>query len=99
MISDQGTVSPGESLGRNGKLPRASQSQTYFGEQMKRLLLLLVCALVPCGGIHAAEFDSLEGIGDVTDYSTTATGVVFNCRDGSQVQITVLAADLVRVRA
>ena len=66
---------------------------------MKRLLLLLICSVVPCGALHAADFDSLESIGDVTNYSTTATGVVFNCRDGSQLQVTVLAADLVRVRA
>ena len=66
---------------------------------MKRLLLLLVCSVVPCGALHAAEIDKLETTGDVTKYSTTETGVVLNCRDGSQVQITVLAADLVRVRA
>src|SRR5438128_2033087 len=66
---------------------------------MKRLLLLLIWSVVSCVALHAAEFDSLESIGDITNYSTTARGVVFNCRHGSQVQITVLAADLVRVRA
>jgi hypothetical protein len=45
------------------------------------------------------RFRRPASIGTFTNYNTTSSGVVFNCRDNSQVQITVLAPDLVRVRA
>src|SRR5205085_8422214 len=38
-------------------------------------------------------------IGPVSGFTKSAGGVLFNCADGSQVQVSVLAADLVRVRA
>ncbi len=66
---------------------------------MKRLLLLLACSVVPCAEIYATDFEGLESIGAVVNHSTTSSDIVFNCRDNSQVQITVLAPDLVRVRA
>src|SRR5436190_14482689 len=66
---------------------------------MKRCLLFLICSIAACGTVQAADFETLTSIGDVASYSTTAERVVFNCSDGSQVELTVLAADLVRVRA
>ena len=66
---------------------------------MKRLLLLLACSVVPCVEIYATDFEGLESIGAVVNHSTTSSDIIFNCRDSSQVQITVLAPDLVRVRA
>ncbi len=42
---------------------------------------------------------SLEKIGPVTSFSKTEKGVTLTCADGSQVQLTVLAPDLIRVRA
>ena len=51
--------------------------------------------------ISAQEIDvsRLEKIGPVTSFSKTEKGITLNCRDNSQVQLTVLAPDLVRVRA
>src|SRR5256886_5198015 len=60
-------------------------------------LFLLTLVLV----ISAQEIDvsRLEKIGPVTSFSKTEKGITLNCRDNSQVQLTVLAPDLVRVRA
>src|SRR5436853_3336506 len=51
--------------------------------------------------ISAQEIDvsSLEKIGPVTGFVKTENGIRLNCRDNSQVNLTVLAPDLVRVRA
>jgi alpha-glucosidase len=63
-------------------------------------LLLSSFLLVGCGATaQAIGIDKLEEIGSITGYSANSSGVVFNCRDKSQVQVSVLAADLVRVRA
>lgn len=49
---------------------------------------------------EAQDFVSgLEPIGRITGFSQTGTSVTFDCVDGSQVRLTMLAADLVRVRA
>ena len=57
------------------------------------LALALVCA--------AQEIDiaKLEKIGAVSNFTRTDKGITLNCRDNSQVQLTVLAPDLIRVRA
>ena len=51
--------------------------------------------------ISAQEIDvtSLEKIGPVASFGRTEKGITLNCRDNSQVELTVLAPDLVRVRA
>jgi hypothetical protein len=41
----------------------------------------------------------LKKIGPVTNFTKTEKGITLNCLDGSQVQVTVLAPDLIRVRA
>ncbi|MBA4138481.1 MAG: alpha-glucosidase [Opitutus sp.] len=65
---------------------------------------LLVCALasslfVGHAAILAAEQRSLQPVGAVTSLSRTAEGVQLACADGSAVAISILAPDLVRVRA
>ncbi|HTG17158.1 MAG TPA: glycoside hydrolase family 31 protein, partial [Blastocatellia bacterium] len=50
-------------------------------------------------GAKAIDLSGLETIGPVSSHTANSTGVIFNCSDGSQVQVSVLAPDLVRVRA
>ena len=57
------------------------------------------CALLVCGGAAAIDLTGLRSIGPVTAFSKTESGVTLNCADGSEVRITVLAPDLIRVRA
>jgi alpha-glucosidase len=66
---------------------------------MKKLLLILVCLMGSGLAIQAQDITSLEKIGPVTGFIRNERGVVFTCRDNSQVQLTVLAPDLIRVRA
>ena len=47
----------------------------------------------------AQDITSLEKIGPVVSFVKTDKAVTFNCRDNSQVQVTLLAPDLIRVRA
>src|SRR5580765_7205825 len=49
--------------------------------------------------IDAQDITALEKIGPVVSFTKTDKAVTFNCRDNSQVQVTILAADLIRVRA
>jgi alpha-glucosidase len=66
----------------------------------KALLIIFVIACGPGVG-RAQEIDvtRLEKIGPVTSYVKSERGVTLNCSDNSQVQITILAPDLIRVRA
>ena len=48
--------------------------------------------------IAAQDITNLEKIGPIVSFIRTQNGVTLTCRDNSQVQLTVLAADLVRVR-
>jgi alpha-glucosidase len=62
--------------------------------------LAVICWLV--GFVAAAtaqDITKLEKIGPVVSFTKSDKSVVFNCEDNSQVQLTVLASDLVRVRA
>jgi len=63
---------------------------------MKRFLLLTLL-LTPT--ISAQDITTLEKIGSVTSLTKTDNRVTLNCNDNSQVQLTILAPDLVRVRA
>jgi len=60
------------------------------------LFLLTLVLVIPAQEIDVSR---LEKIGPVTSFSKTEKGITLNCRDNSQVQLTVLAPDLVRVRA
>ena len=66
---------------------------------MKRLLLILICLAGSGVTIRAQDTTSLEKIGPVAGFARTDQGVTLTCRDNSQVQLTVLAPDLIRVRA
>lgn len=66
---------------------------------MRTLYLAIVLSLLTASAVHAQDITALEKIGAVSNFLKTERGVTFNCRDNSQVQLSVLAADLVRVRA
>lgn len=67
---------------------------------MKRLLLILLFLL--CFAVTSNAQDivgGLEPIGAIKSFERSERSVTFNCEDGSQVRLYVLAPDLVRVRA
>src|SRR5258708_15356513 len=49
--------------------------------------------------VLAQELAGLERMGSVTSFTKTGKSVTLNCQDNSQVQLTILAPDLIRVRA
>ncbi|HEY2963774.1 MAG TPA: glycoside hydrolase family 31 protein [Pyrinomonadaceae bacterium] len=69
---------------------------------MKRLRVI-VCSVfvVLClvGRVAAQDITALEPISPVTNVQKTESTVTLICADGAQVQLTVLAPDLIRVRA
>jgi alpha-glucosidase len=66
---------------------------------MKKLLPVLICLAARVLTIQAQDITTLEKIGPVTTLTRSDHSVTFTCRDNSQVQLTVLAPDLIRVRA
>jgi len=66
---------------------------------MTKLLTPALCALLVAGGAEAIDLTGLRSIGPVTGLAKTGSAVTLTCADGSQVRITVLAPDLIRVRA
>lgn len=66
---------------------------------MRRYLLIACCVLGRAFAASAQDITTLEKIGPVTSFTQSDKAVVFNCRDNSQVQVTLLAPDLVRIRA
>ncbi|PYS71341.1 MAG: hypothetical protein DMF73_10945, partial [Acidobacteria bacterium] len=67
---------------------------------MKKCFMVLFSLC--CFGLgQAQEIDvtRLEKIGSVTGLIKTERGITLNCGDNSQVQVTVLAPDLIRIRA
>jgi alpha-glucosidase len=66
---------------------------------MKRELFLSLCLLVcSFASVRAIDFAGLEQIGPVVSVTKTSSSITLNCRDNSQVLITALADDLIRVR-
>ena len=65
---------------------------------MRILFLAIIISLLTAPAVFAQDITGLEKIGPVVSFVKTERGVTFNCRDNSQVQLSVLAADLVRVR-
>jgi alpha-glucosidase len=61
------------------------------------VLFLLSVAIV--GEAQEISVSSLEKIGAVKSFVKTDQGITLNCADNSQVQLVVLAPDLIRVRA
>ncbi|HEV8204946.1 MAG TPA: TIM-barrel domain-containing protein [Pyrinomonadaceae bacterium] len=65
---------------------------------MKRFLVLIAfCA--SCVSVFAQDITTLEKIGPVVSVAKSDKTVTLNCQDNSQVQLTILAPDLIRVRA
>jgi len=64
---------------------------------MKRFLLIVICA--SCASVVAQDIATLEKIGPVVSLVKSDKAVTLNCQDKSQVQLTMLAPDLIRVRA
>src|SRR5260221_7352039 len=68
---------------------------------MKRTLMtvLVLLAASSLSFAQAIDVSKLEKIGAVSSVVKTEKGITLNTSDNSQVQLTVLAPDLIRVRA
>src|SRR5262249_22739680 len=66
---------------------------------MKRLLILLYCLAFTPFCVCAQDITQLTKIGRVAGFTRNDNGVTVNCEDGSQVRFTILAPDLIRIRA
>ncbi len=66
---------------------------------MNRVLAIVCCLLGIVAAATAQEITRLEKIGPVVNFTKSEKSIVVNCQDNSQVQVTLLASDLVRVRA
>jgi alpha-glucosidase len=64
-----------------------------------KLFLVLTWMLATGASAFAQDIATLEKIGDVLSFIKTDKSVTLTCQDKSQVQLTILAADLIRVRA
>ena len=58
----------------------------------------VVWTLILAFSVEAQDITQLEKIGGVVSFTKSEKAVVFNCTDNSQVQVTILAPDLARVR-
>ena len=67
---------------------------------MKKLILILWFSCVLFSStVVGQDITRLRKIGPVVSYTKTERGLLLNCLDNSQVQLSVLAPDLIRVRA
>src|ERR1041385_6177697 len=66
---------------------------------MRRLLITLACLLTSVAGVAAQDITALQSIAPVSSFQKSEGTVTFTCTDNSQVQLTILAPDLIRVRA
>jgi alpha-glucosidase len=60
------------------------------------VLFLLLLVATP---VAAQDITALQPIGAIAGFQKSDNAVVFRCNDNSQVQLTILAPDLIRVRA
>src|SRR5438132_12710621 len=61
--------------------------------------LLLLFALISVTYGQDFDLSRLEHIGPVKSFVKTEKGITLSCSDNSEVQLTILAPDLIRVRA
>ncbi len=66
---------------------------------MHRIIWLFCFLVCFCVAASAQDIDKLEPIGAIVGFTRSADSVTFDCIEHSQVRITLLAPDLVRVRA
>jgi len=62
-------------------------------------LLALIWILAGSVSVFAQDITTLEKVGPVVSLVKSDKAVTLNCKDNSQVQLTILAPDLIRVRA
>ncbi len=80
-------------------MQRGAGQLRHLNENMKTYVLLLFCLLAFGLTTTAQDITSLEKIGPVTSFTKSEKSVIFNCQDNSQVEVILLAPDLVRIRA
>ena len=75
--------------------------KSRFRNAMKKIPLIIVLLACGFGVSQAQQIDvtRLDRIGSVTSFAKTEQGITLSCADKSQVELTVLASDLIRVRA
>jgi alpha-glucosidase len=66
---------------------------------MNKIVATCVCLFALALSTQAQDITSLEKIGPVVSFTKSDNGVTLTCRDKSQIQLTVLSTDLIRVRA
>lgn len=90
-----------ESLTPGYLLPHLRRSGFQFPRSGLTLncLALATCILSLSFLASAQDITKLEKIGPVVSFTKSEKAVVFNCQDNSQVSVTLLASDLVRIRA
>jgi alpha-glucosidase len=66
---------------------------------IKPLAFSSLCLFILAAPARSQESDTSRSIGPVIQWSKTSNGVSFICGDRSNVQVSILAPDLVRVRA
>jgi alpha-glucosidase len=66
---------------------------------MKKLYLALCIVSWTCADLRAIDLSRLKGIAPVSSLAKFPAAIVFSCADRSQVRVSILAPDLMRVRA
>ncbi|MCU1266936.1 MAG: Alpha-glucosidase [Acidobacteria bacterium] len=66
---------------------------------LNKILAATFCVLNLGVSLAAQDITALEKIGPVTSFVRSEKGLTLNCRDNSQVHLSILAPDLIRVRA
>ena len=64
-----------------------------------KCFLVFIAIWASCATALAQDITTLEKIGPVVSLTRAEQSVTLNCQDNSQVQLTILAPDLIRVRA
>jgi len=79
--------------------PRYFDPILVYAEAMKRLLTIACCLTFWVITANAQDIKGLVKIGPVASLTRDANTITLHCQDDSQVRLTVLAPDLIRVRA
>ena len=77
---------------------RRANAEKRKAKTVKKLISVIAIVSFRAFSIAAQDITSLEKIGPVSSIERFDKGVVLTSADNSRVQITVLAADLIRVR-
>lgn len=64
----------------------------------RRSVVIIICLLLSVASISGQNIAELEKIGPVTSFTRAERSVTLTCKDNSQVQVSILAPDLVRIR-